>query len=181
MVYSGCLGKISRSISGQYMFAVSTLPRCGILSMASGVDTVLVAVKIMTHGIKTLSSEWGLLGQMHHFQFTCSSPWRRYTSLLFYKQISIWKSYFLLTKWLDLPGVDVSRVLASQERQLVSGIISPVMIHWCFTSVWEFSRPVAVVQITTFICMNQLVGQIMSILEKYHVKWFWSLIRGVIQ
>ena len=54
--YSGCLGKTFRFTSGQYMSVVSTLQRCATHSAVSGEVTVLVAVKIMIHGIKIHSS-----------------------------------------------------------------------------------------------------------------------------
>lgn len=55
-VYSGCLGKISRFISDQYMFAGYTLVRCATQSMANGEITVPVAAKIIAHGIKIHNS-----------------------------------------------------------------------------------------------------------------------------
>lgn len=55
MEYSGCPGKTFRYISDQYMFAVFTLRRCGILSMVSGEVTVLEVARIMIHGIRTHS------------------------------------------------------------------------------------------------------------------------------
>lgn len=55
MEYSGCHGKTFRYISDQYMFAVFTLRRCGILSMVSGEVTVLEVARIMIHGIRTHS------------------------------------------------------------------------------------------------------------------------------
>lgn len=57
MVYSGCLGKIFKFTSDQFMYVGSTLLRCAILSMDNGVVTVLVAVKIIIRGIKIPSSD----------------------------------------------------------------------------------------------------------------------------
>jgi hypothetical protein len=57
MVYSGCPGKTFKSTSGQYIYAVSTPLRCGILSMVNGEATVLVDAKIMLPGIKIHSSD----------------------------------------------------------------------------------------------------------------------------
>jgi len=52
MEYSGCHGKIFRYTFDQYMFVESTLQRCATPCMANGEVIVLVAVKIMIHGIK---------------------------------------------------------------------------------------------------------------------------------
>ena len=61
-------------------------------------------------------------------------------------------------------------------------IINPVMILWCFTLECGYLKPVAAALLTTYTCcVNQLVGRTKSILEKYHVKWFWTLIQRVIQ
>jgi hypothetical protein len=67
------------------------------------------------------------------------------------------------------------RVWDFQEQQPVSEIINPAMIHWCSTSEWGYSKRVADVLHITYTYMNQLAGQIMLILEKYPVKWFWNL------
>lgn len=71
MAYSGCPGKIFRFTFDQYMFAESTLQRCGILFTANGEVTVPVAARTMIHGIKIHSSGYGLPVQMLRIQFMC--------------------------------------------------------------------------------------------------------------